>query len=364
MNVCIIGEGLTALSLAKSLINKKINVHYYHKSRNSNFSSNRTIGISKSNFEFFKEKIFQISKNNYWKINKIEIYTDKIDKENLLKFENNKDILFYIIKNDKLLKSLKSSLIKSKFFKEVILKNNINEEFLNKKEYDLIINCDATNFLSKKYFTKKINKNYYNLAYTTILNHKKIENNTAIQIFTKQGPIAFLPISNIETSVVYSIDIKNKKFDNSDVINLINKNNPKYKINKIDKLNSFELSSSNLRNYHHNNILAFGDILHRVHPLAGQGFNMIIRDLRILTKIIDDKIELGIQLDSLILDEFEKKTKDKNFVFSKVIDLIYESFNLDKKVQNKSFSKILKSIGKNKNLKNYFIKLADTGINL
>jgi len=196
MNVCIIGEGLTALSLAKSLINKKINVHYYHKGKNSNFSSNRTIGISKSNFEFFKEKIFQISKNNYWKINRIEIYTDKIDTENLLKFENDKNDLFYIIKNDELLKSLKSNLIKSKFFKKIILKNNINEEFLNKKKYDLIINCDANNFLAKKYFTKKISKNYYNLAYTTILKHKKIENNTATQIFTKQGPIAFLPISN------------------------------------------------------------------------------------------------------------------------------------------------------------------------
>ena len=98
MNVCIIGEGLTALSLAKSLINKKINVHYYYKSRKGNFSSNRTIGISKSNFEFFREKIFQISKNNYWKIDKIEIYTDKIDTENLLKFENNKNDLFYIKK--------------------------------------------------------------------------------------------------------------------------------------------------------------------------------------------------------------------------------------------------------------------------
>ena len=363
MNVCIIGEGLTALSLAKSLINKKINVHYYHKNENGNFSSNRTIGISKSNFEFFKEKIFQISKNNYWKINRIEIYTDKIDTENLLKFENDKNDLFYIIKNDELLKSLNSKLIKSKFFKNIILKKDINEEFLNKKEYDLIINCDANNFLAKKYFTKKISKNYYNLAYTTILKHKKIENNTATQIFTKQGPIAFLPISNTETSVVYSMDIKNKKFDNIDVINLINKNNPKYKINKIDKLNSFELSSSNLRNYHHKNILAFGDMLHRVHPLAGQGFNMTIRDLKILTKIIEDKIELGMQLDSLILAEFEKKTKDKNFVFSKAIDLIYESFNLDKKVQNKSFSKILKGIGKNKNLNNYFIKLADTGMN-
>ena len=146
-------------------------------------------------------------------------------------------------------------------------------------------------------------------------------------------------------------------------VDLIKKNNSKYKINKIDKLNSFELSSSNLRNYYYKNILAFGDMLHRVHPLAGQGFNMTIRDLRILTKIIEEKIELGLQLDLLILDEFEKKTKDKNFVFSKAIDLIYESFNLDKKVQNKSFSKILKSIGKNKNLNNYFIKLADTGIN-
>ena len=170
--------------------------------------------------------------------------------------------------------------------------------------------CDANNFLAKKYFTKKISKNYHNLAYTTILKHKKIENNTATQIFTKQGPIAFLPISSTETSVVYSVDIKNKKFDNTDVIDLINKNNLKYKINKIDKLNSFELSSSNLRNYYHKNILAFGDMLHRVHPLAGQGFNMTIRDLRILTKIIEDKIELGMQLDSQIFDEFEKKIDD------------------------------------------------------
>jgi len=362
MNVCIIGEGLTALSLAKSLTNKKINVHYYHKNRNSNSSSNRTIGISKNNFEFFKEKVFQVSKKKYWKINKIEIYTDKINTENLLKFENDKNDLFYIIKNDELLKSLKSNLIQNKFFKKIILKNNINEKFLNKKEYDLIINCDANNFLAKKYFTKKISKNYYNLAYTTILKHNKIENNTAIQIFTKQGPIAFLPISNVETSVVYSIDIKYKKYNDGDIINLINKNNPKYKINKIAKLNNFKLCSSNLRNYHHKNILAFGDMLHRIHPLAGQGFNMTIRDLRILTKIIDDKIELGIQLDSSILSEFEKKTKDRNFVFSKAIDFIYESFNLDKKIQNKSFSKILKSVGKNRNLNNYFIKLADTGI--
>ena len=33
MNVCIIGEGLTSLALAKNLINKKLNVHIYEKKK-------------------------------------------------------------------------------------------------------------------------------------------------------------------------------------------------------------------------------------------------------------------------------------------------------------------------------------------
>ena len=33
MNICIVGDGLTSLSLAKNLINKKINVCFYHKNK-------------------------------------------------------------------------------------------------------------------------------------------------------------------------------------------------------------------------------------------------------------------------------------------------------------------------------------------
>ena len=39
-----------------------------------------------------------------------------------------------------------------------------------------------------------------------------------------------------------------------------------------------------------------------------------------------------MQLDSSISD-FEKETKNKNFLFSNSIDFIYEVFNLDKKIK-------------------------------
>ena len=333
MNICIIGDGLTSLSLAKNLINKKINVQLYHKNKIENISSNRTIGISKSNLEFFKKEILNNKKIFFWKIKKIEIFSEKLEKVNLLRFENDHDKLFYMVKNDNLYKSLISKISKNKFFKKsLIKKDSFYTDLLKKNKFDLIINCDSNNFLSKKFFTKKIDKNYDNLAYTTVLKHKEIENNIAIQIFTKSGPIAFLPISNNETSVVCSLDIKNRKYNDSDVLDLINKHNPKYQIKKIPKLSSFNLSLSNLRNYHYKNILAFGDLLHRIHPLAGQGFNMTIRDIKVLSEIIQNKIDLGMQLDSSILIEFEKETKNKNFLFSNSIDFIYEAFNFDKKI--------------------------------
>jgi len=365
MNICIIGDGLTSLSLAKNLVNKKINVHFYHKNKIENLSSSRTIGISKNNVEFFKKEILNISNKFFWEIKKIEIFSEKLKKENLLRFENDQDKLFYMVKNDRLYGLLINKISKNKFFKKYLIKkDSFYADLLKKNKFDLIINCVSNNFLTKKFFVKKIDKNYDNFAYTTILKHKKIENNIATQIFTKHGPIAFLPISNSETSIVCSLDTKNRKYNDTEVLDLIRENNPKYQIKKILKLSSFKLSSSNLRNYHYENILAFGDLLHRVHPFAGQGFNMTIRDIKVLSEIIQNKIDLGMQLDSSILNKFEKETKNKNFLFSKSIDFIYEVFNFDKKIRSKSFNKILKIVGKNKNLSSYFIKFADRGLNL
>ena len=132
----------------------------------------------------------------------------------------------------------------------------------------------------------------------------------------------------------------------------------------FSKLSNYNLKASILRNYYYKNVLAFGDLLHRIHPLAGQGFNMTIRDIKQLSDIIQGKIDLGIQLDNDILKEFQKKIQNKNFIFSTGINLIYEFFNIEKNFKEKRLIQVLKFIGTNKNFKNLFIKFADKGLNI
>ena len=179
-----------------------------------------------------------------------------------------------------------------------------------------------------------------------------------MQIFTKNGPMAFLPVSKEKTSVVYSVkDLKNINFND-----MIQKYNTKYKITKINEISSFELKASNLRKYHFENILAFGDLLHKLHPLAGQGFNMTLRDIRLLISLIKFKLDHGLQLDRSIFVDFEKKIKHKNYLFSSGVDFIYEFFNFESKFKNPVLSKSVQFLGKNKLVNKFFTDLANNGL--
>ena len=360
MKVCIMGDGLVSLTLANVLMLKELSVDILSTSKYIKYDRSRTLGISRDNTEYFNNDVLNIKKI-LWKINDIKIF-DKINsKKEILNFSNSNDQIFSIVKNHQLIKLLKQELKKNKL---VNFKKNISYKNIIKKKYKLIINCDVNHEITKIFFSNKIEKNYNSYAYTTVITHKKIiKNNTAIQIFTKNGPIAFLPISKNQTSVVYSFkDINLKK--ETDIKSLIKKFNPMYKIISIDGFSKFELKSSNLRNYYKDNLLAFGDLLHKIHPLAGQGFNMSLRDIKLLSKLIDDKINIGLDIDNSICSDFQKNIKDKNFIFSQGIDWIYELFNLDSKINNQLISKSLSIIGKNKSLNSFFKKFADSGFRI
>ena len=362
MKVCLIGNCLTALSLAKNLINKKIKVFNYGINNNKVKTKTRTIGISKDSLDFFNKEIMQLRKNMTWNIKKINIYTEKYKNKKILNFEESKINLFSIFKNNEIYECLEKNLKKNKLFKKILIKNGQFLKKVIKMDFDLIINCDANNIITKEFFFRRINKNYNSKAFTTIIEHKKLINNIATQIFTKIGPIAFLPLSNYKTSVVFSVNVKKKNFEDKEILKFIKFYNHKYEIINFSKLEKFNLSFSVSRNYFYKNILAFGDVIHRVHPLAGQGFNITIRDIKILSELIKKRIDLGLPLDNSIFQEFENKTKHLNYIFTSAIDLVYEFFKFDNKINNNISKELFKLVSKNKNLNRFFSRHANQGL--
>ena len=187
MKVCILGNGLTSLTLAKTLINQGIFVDIFLSKKIFKKDSNRTLGISKINLDFFNKEILNIKKLS-WDIQKIEIFSENLNNEKILNFENDNKNLFSILRNDDLADLLLKNLKKEKLCR---FKKKMEKIDVIRKNYNLIFNCDNSNLIAKKYFFKQIRKNYDSSAYISIIKHLKTKNKKAIQIFTKNGPLAF-----------------------------------------------------------------------------------------------------------------------------------------------------------------------------
>ena len=353
MKICLLGNNLTNLVLANILVKKKLNVEIISQA-NPSLSANtvRTIAISNENFEFLKRNVNGIS-NLGWPTEKIKIFSNKNKSSELFEFKNENHSNFYLFEYS----TLYNLMRKNKFLKFIKLKYyNLND--IKKRNYNLIINSEQNNSITKKYFQRKLEKNYKSLAHTAIINHKKIENKTAIQIFTKNGPLAFLPLSNNKTSIVFSNN-STKLLNKLNFLQIINEYNLRYKINKISEIESFNIKFYVLRDYIFRNILCFGDLIHKVHPLAGQGFNMTIRDIKSLTNILEEYNNLGIDDGEIIAQIFQKKNKHLNFIFGLGIDTINSFFNLDSKLKNNLSDPIFKILKGNKLLNKYATLLSN-----
>ena len=361
MTICLIGKNLTTLVLSKILINKGINVDLYYSNNNisvkrSNTIS-RTIGLSNDSIEFLESHNILLKKN-CWSIKNINLYKGENSKS-FLNFGSKKNSFFMVSYNN-FFKSLETAIKKKKLIK--IKKKNDQKSFLNllKKNYEIIIISDTNNFLFKKYFSKHIKKDYNSMAFTAMINHDYVKNNTAEQYFTGVGPLAFLPMSNTKTSIVFSVFNRDLIKDNAKIVKLIKHYNRLYNIKKISELQKFPINLSLSRNYFYKNILSFGDALHKIHPLAGQGFNMTLRDTKILSKLIQENLDLGINLDT-ILDKFEINRKNSNFVFAMGVDFVHEFFKFNNKYNMKSIDNLFKLMNKNLYIKKKIENFANKG---
>jgi len=371
--ICIVGDGLAGLSTTLTLKNLDLDIDVFYKKINQSNQDVRTTAISETNFQFLG-KYIKFKKDLFWACKKISLFYENKDKKiNFLNYAGLKFFLMYIFENKK---------VKSFILKE--LKKQKNVRFINKEiksidykdtsiclnnkkfHYDIIILCLGNNSKIYNNFLKSRNiiKNYNEIALTGVIEHNlKIDNPS--QYFLDDGPLAILPFKKNKSSFVWSVKntfyIKNKKT----IKNLI-----KYKIEdiftkkklKIKNLQTFEINLNLKTQYSRNNVLVFGEGIHSIHPVAGQGFNLVIRDIKKLNELISNNLKLGLQIkNSSILNDFYNSRSAENNIFGLGVDLTHLFF------KNKNFMKplkniVLNNIGDNKIIKILSRSISDKGL--
>ncbi|MDC0524661.1 FAD-dependent monooxygenase [Pelagibacteraceae bacterium] len=360
--ICIIGDGLSGL-MATLALNKLegLEVHLISK-KNKHFRDKRTTAISASNYKFFNKVVDKVDKKLFWPSKKIDLFYETKDQNmSFLNFNEDSKNLMYIFENDKikevLIKEIKKKKIK-------ILQKNINK-LKDLDSYDVKILCLGRS--SKIYQSivdkRSLNKDYKEIAITGYVKHNLKNLNTA-QYFLKDGPLAILPFSKNNFSFVWSVD---KEFLKKDINSVV-----KSKICKVLKTNKIQISNQqsypltlNLkRTYYKNDILILGEGLHTVHPVAGQGFNLVLRDINKLQKIFKYYTELGMSLKSTpALEEFTNNRKSENIITGIGIDLTHNFFKQNKLLD--PFKEIiLKNISKNNTLKKISKFISNQGLSI
>ncbi len=364
--ICIVGDGLAGLMTAVVLAKVPgIEVNLIAKKGTKN-ADKRTTAISDTNFKFVNQNISSLERKLFWPSKKVELfYETSKEKINFLNLNETNSNLMYVFENDK----VKSILLKEISKNKIKLIRKDLKKLDELKNYDLIILCIGGQSKIYNNITKKrsISKDYKEIAITGYVKHNYKTLNTS-QFFLKEGPLAILPFSKNYFSFVWSVK-KHFFENNSKKITNIVKNKimelikGKQKIS-VSNIQSYPISLSLRRQYHLKNILILGEGLHTIHPVAGQGFNLVLRDIKKLKQIIKYYVSLGISIkNSFALDDFYNSRKPENTIISLGVDVTHNFFKQNKYLD--PFKEIIvKNIKNNETLKKFSKIISNRGLSL
>ena len=374
--ICILGDGLSGLITAEVLGKLDVNIDLISKKIQKKITDNRTTAISPNNHKFISK--FLSSKKNelFFGCKKVKLYheNENGDLNNFMNFENSQKNLMMITENKKLKKILLSDIKKNSKIKilnreiEKIDITNTSVSFKNRKIfYDMIILCVGKNydFVEKLIGKRYIKEDKKEIAYTCSVSHNQ-EIRESKQYFFKEGPMAILPINERKFSLIWSMQKKYRDYNHNDIKNLIMsklkiifQKRSKFNLKKVDR---FPIYFKFNRNLFKKNVLAIGESVYTVYPIAGQGFNLVLRDIEMLYKKIQENISLGLQLrDSLVLNELYFNRKPENLLYGLGINLTQNFFKYNK-YTHKIKNNLLKDIDKFTFLKKIGLKIADKGL--
>ena len=341
--------------LALSLTRRGIPVAIIEKNKKSKLSKIndlRTSAISQGSSRILTNlNIWNKIGNKAQLINSILVKDGKMSEINFDSESISEGPLGYIIEN-KILKEFvfkeltKNDLIDIYYDVEIQEIENKRQDVVKLKtnkgifESYLLVGADGRYSKIRELSSFKYFYNDYNQrALVFNISHEQNHNSSAVEYFFPSGPLALLPMKNKNqkmSSVVWTIensmqlDLKRK---NTFLKEFEKRYNGHFgKILNFSKPVTYNLNVFYCYNYFKNRIILIGDACQAIHPIAGQGLNLGIRDAYILANTLEEGLSLGIDFgDGLLLEKYSRQRSiDKNL-------LVQSTHNLNKLFSNNTF---------------------------
>jgi len=171
---------------------------------------------------------------------------------------------------------------------------------------------------------------YDQKAIVGVVRHPEPHQFIAFEHFTPFGPLAFLPLEDNTSAFVWSLESeKSDHMMNVDADEFGQELAATFgaqlgSFELIGKRESFPLSLMTARKIYSERLVLLGDAAHAMHPVAGQGLNLGIRDVEDLSEILIHAKNLGGDLGSeTLLAKYAKSRKwDQTSLLSSTHGLI------------------------------------------
>lgn len=180
---------------------------------------------------------------------------------------------------------------------------------------------------------------YQQTGIVTTVEHELPHQGIAHEKFFPSGPFAILPLQGNRSSIVWCEPPERTK-------TIMNLNEAGFNAELKKKFGDFlgEVQSIGLRwsyplsmqladHYTAERFCLIGDAVHGIHPIAGQGFNLGLRDIAALTEVLVDAKKIGADLGSeLLLERYVHWRRTDNNVLALGMDGLTRLFSNDNPV--------------------------------
>ena len=351
--VVVIGAGVAGSSLALSLAKEGVDVCLIDKGTpeiKEDISRGRTAALNLASQNILEKLGVKRGIQNYltpfkniyvWDsegTSSLEFSSDEIGQPKLGDVVTNNAILssiFLLLPNHKNLRFLSGDRLKTLDPQEESIK--VCTEGGENISCKLVVGADGG--LSSVRELSSINIrtwSYDQKALIANLKAEKSHNNTAYQVFTKNGPIALLPMQkdNEESlSLVWSADIDYaERLLDLDIPSFLNELERKTesvlgKLSMDGEMSSYPLHQLHAKDYYAQRVVLIGDAAHSMHPLAGQGLNLGLGDVEELANRILSSRRHGEDVgNDKMLNDYSKARKSINLRMMGFMEVFKKGF--------------------------------------